>query len=1023
MSNAVRTRSAGGTTARAYQVGRGSGASRSRTAVRALVALSLLSTVVLLLDVGPVRADGPTGFTNAANINIPGSGDGVPAGAPASTYPSTATVSGLTGLTSKVTVTFTDLSHSSLSDMRALLVSPTGQSLTLMSNVGGGGSLVDITDQNITFDDAAGTNLPGSGSVVTGSYKPTDDNPGAESFPAPAPVPSAATALSTFNGANPNGAWSLYITDNVSGDTGNMGGGWTITVTTAVAGTPGTLQFSSATYAAGEGDGTATITIDRTGGSTGAVSVQFQTLGTGTAVEGSQYSALTQTVNFGDGVTSQTVDVTVLDNAVVEGANRTVDLALNTVGGGATLGLSSAVLSIGDNDSTENATPITIPASGSGSPTGAAAAPYPSNIVISGQIGTVADVDVNIIGLTHSFPQDISMLLVGPAGQNIELLSGTGDGSGAVGASITFDDAAGSAITSADPVVTGSFQPSAELGGPDPYPLPAPAVSGATVLSTFNGTDPNGTWSLYIIDGAFGDTGTLAGGWSLTISTAMSQNVNEGDAVTIDWSGAGSQPAGHPLTAVLNQTGGQAPLFIQSTATAFKFIAPRTPTAAGETLTFDLEITDTVTTGTTTVPVTINSANIVPIASATANSPAVAGQAITLVGGSIDPIEMDISPIVGFGRQYTWSQTGGTAVTLNPVTNFRNRSFTPPSAGTYTFSLTVVDHGGTGAASAPAPVTVEVRDAAGAGTLSGIVRDTSAALVADVTVDVLATATGAPIATTTTSASGAWSVGGLSNGTAYFVRFTKAGFGTRWANDGLTIGGAGVRPVLAPSPLVDAVLTPTASLRTIDGNAVNSSNAAVAALAVRLFDTNGLVATTLTNGVGHYQFSGLTPKTKYRIQLGSGNGTFNIAWVTIDGRGAILGSTGSPSLFFSTVAGNLVVPTITMFNKTTEARSIQATLTADGSGLSGAQMRVYDANGFVQSQLSNAGGVYTISNLRPGATYKVWIWTKCPGCPAADLASEWFDDVPGEQFDQSGKLATVIDLTVSNANLAFDIGF
>ena len=64
-----------------------------------------------------------------------------------------------------------------------------------------------------------------------------------------------------------------------------------------------------------------------------------------------------------------------------------------------------------------NTTPVVIPTSG-------AATPYPSNIVVSGLTGTISKVTVNLNGLSHTFPEDVGMLLVGPGGQKFVILDG-----------------------------------------------------------------------------------------------------------------------------------------------------------------------------------------------------------------------------------------------------------------------------------------------------------------------------------------------------------------------------------------------------------------------------------------------------------------------------------------------------------------------------------------------------------------------------------------------------------------------
>jgi Domain of unknown function (DUF1929)/Calx-beta domain/Galactose oxidase, central domain len=117
-----------------------------------------------------------------------------------------------------------------------------------------------------------------------------------------------------------------------------------------VGASPGILQFSAATYSVGENGGSAAITIMRTGGANGAVGATFTT-SNGTATAPSDYTAVTQTVSFAAGDTAnKTISIPIVNDTVAEG-NETLNLALSNPTGGATLsGISTAVLTVTDND-------------------------------------------------------------------------------------------------------------------------------------------------------------------------------------------------------------------------------------------------------------------------------------------------------------------------------------------------------------------------------------------------------------------------------------------------------------------------------------------------------------------------------------------------------------------------------------------------------------------------------------------------------------------------------------------------
>ncbi|MFO0966215.1 MAG: Calx-beta domain-containing protein [Gemmataceae bacterium] len=154
------------------------------------------------------------------------------------------------------------------------------------------------------------------------------------------------------NDALVEGAETINLT--LSGPTGGatLGGQATATLTIQdddVAPQPGALRFSASAFSVDEGQATATITVTRTGGSDGSVSVNYAT-SNGSATAGSDYTGASGTLTFAAGQTSKTFTVPILNDTAVEGA-ETVNLTLSGPTGGATLGSpAAATLTIVDND-------------------------------------------------------------------------------------------------------------------------------------------------------------------------------------------------------------------------------------------------------------------------------------------------------------------------------------------------------------------------------------------------------------------------------------------------------------------------------------------------------------------------------------------------------------------------------------------------------------------------------------------------------------------------------------------------
>lgn len=217
---------------------------------------------------------------------------------------------------------------------------------TVAKNVASGKALIDVlrlgdTNGTSTVDFYTTTN----GTAVTG----TDYTP--------------ASGTLTFNPGDSDRAFQIAINNNglVEGDrtvglaltnvTGSLlfsPSNSTLTIRDTVV-AYGQLSLTTNSYVVGEGDGTAHIPVVRTGGSSGIVSVNYQTLTTGSAVPGTSYVTTNGVLTFGDGITSGSIDVPILQNAYALGPVNFAVMIYNPAGGATLVQPTNAVVTILDD--------------------------------------------------------------------------------------------------------------------------------------------------------------------------------------------------------------------------------------------------------------------------------------------------------------------------------------------------------------------------------------------------------------------------------------------------------------------------------------------------------------------------------------------------------------------------------------------------------------------------------------------------------------------------------------------------
>lgn len=112
---------------------------------------------------------------------------------------------------------------------------------------------------------------------------------------------------------------------------------------------PGRIGLDDSTLSVNEDAGSVTVTINRTGDSQGAATVDYRTVA-GSATAGLDYQAVTGRLTFADGQTQRSVEVPILDDNNPE-EQESFGFAIDNVTGSAVLGAPrTAQIAIADND-------------------------------------------------------------------------------------------------------------------------------------------------------------------------------------------------------------------------------------------------------------------------------------------------------------------------------------------------------------------------------------------------------------------------------------------------------------------------------------------------------------------------------------------------------------------------------------------------------------------------------------------------------------------------------------------------
>jgi hypothetical protein len=199
-----------------------------------------------------------------------------------------------------------------------------GKVSVTVNRIGGSNGAVGVTYQTSNGTAVAGTDFTASTGVV--QWASGDAAAKTIAVPVSNATPFSGTRSFTLTLSTPSGGATLGSPISAS-----------VAITGDAVAAVGSLQLSASSFTVNQGSGTATVTVNRTGGSSGAIGVAYAA-SNGTAVAGIDFTATSGSLSWADGdAVSKTLSVPISNTQPFSGT-KSFSIALSSPSGGATLG-------------------------------------------------------------------------------------------------------------------------------------------------------------------------------------------------------------------------------------------------------------------------------------------------------------------------------------------------------------------------------------------------------------------------------------------------------------------------------------------------------------------------------------------------------------------------------------------------------------------------------------------------------------------------------------------------------------